>query len=494
MALPVITALPQNGSIVSRWKLTEASGSRADSVGSNTLTDNNTVTGGANQFGEATSDFERGNSEYLSIADGSQSGLDFSTAFTFAWWVKIESAAFMGHFGKYTTTGSQRAYSFQHSTSTQALDIALSSNGGTPWNKGDTVTIGVGEWHHIVWTYKGGNTRSKVYVDGIAKASWTDAPASLHNSTEQFEIGMAADDLSFDGLMQDVVAWNVELTDAEVKSLYGAYFNLPAIASLPQTGSVLSRWPLTEDGGTRHDHVSTNHLTDNNTVLSGAGISEVNASAERSADFEQSNSEYLSITDGSQTGLDPGTNSISYFCWVKLESQPGHSKSYYLGAKWKSGSRGWMFRISEQSDDVDFRIGVYFNDDSGGGDDGNYYNSDDVFTLTLGQWYHIGFTFDAAGTTLKFYKDGVQFSNAETTANNGLKNSTADFRIGGSEFSGAGDYMDGLMQDSIFWSGAALSAAEVLALYELYTALPGGGLVGIERRPMRGVGRGIMRP
>ena len=38
-------------SIVAYWKLEEASGSRADVVGGNTLTDNNTVTGNPGKLG-----------------------------------------------------------------------------------------------------------------------------------------------------------------------------------------------------------------------------------------------------------------------------------------------------------------------------------------------------------------------------------------------------------------------------------------------------------
>ena len=66
---------------------------------------------------------------------------------------------------------------------------------------------------------------------------------------------------------------------------------LPADGDLPQSGSIVSRWFLDEQSGTRSDNTSTNDLTDNNTVLFGTGISEAGASSTDAADFEADNSE-----------------------------------------------------------------------------------------------------------------------------------------------------------------------------------------------------------
>jgi hypothetical protein len=91
MAKPLTSALPLTGNVVSRWYLEEVSGNRADAVGSNTLTDNNTVTSNADipTSGFARSaEFTSANSEYLSITDASQSGLDPAASFSFSVFVK----------------------------------------------------------------------------------------------------------------------------------------------------------------------------------------------------------------------------------------------------------------------------------------------------------------------------------------------------------------------------------------------------------------------
>lgn len=61
-------ATPLYSSLVAFWKLDEASGSRADSVGANTLADNNTVTSATGLLYALASEYVGGNSEFLSIA------------------------------------------------------------------------------------------------------------------------------------------------------------------------------------------------------------------------------------------------------------------------------------------------------------------------------------------------------------------------------------------------------------------------------------------
>lgn len=69
--------------LTSYWRMEEASGSRADAVGTNTLTDNNTVTQQAGKIGFAGS-YTAANSESLSRASNATlttGGVDFSLAY-----------------------------------------------------------------------------------------------------------------------------------------------------------------------------------------------------------------------------------------------------------------------------------------------------------------------------------------------------------------------------------------------------------------------------
>lgn len=83
---------------VAFWKLDEASGQRNDSVGSNHLTDNNTVTQAVGKVGNAAQ-FTRANSEYLSLADNaalSTGDIDFTIA-AWVWFDTVTTGAGAGN-------------------------------------------------------------------------------------------------------------------------------------------------------------------------------------------------------------------------------------------------------------------------------------------------------------------------------------------------------------------------------------------------------------
>ena len=77
--------------LVAYWKLDEESGTRVDSVGSNDLTDNNTVTYDTGKVGNA-GQFTRATTEYLSRADNADLSVG-DIDFTFAGWVYFDSVA-----------------------------------------------------------------------------------------------------------------------------------------------------------------------------------------------------------------------------------------------------------------------------------------------------------------------------------------------------------------------------------------------------------------
>lgn len=225
MPKPLTADLPQSGSIVSRWLLIEASGNRSDSVGSNTLTDNNTVTAGAGLDGAWTNsaDFEATNSESLSVADASQTGLDPAGAFSIAVWVKKESLGNMGLVAKVIASGGPGTsyYRFiNDSNDTVFLDVW---NGSATNSAATSATLSTGVWYHVVCVYDP-STRISIYLNGVRDGhNTTSIPSALPNNTYPFQVGAYQSGLYFDGLMQDVIFWNVALTDAEVARLYSKY-------------------------------------------------------------------------------------------------------------------------------------------------------------------------------------------------------------------------------------------------------------------------------
>ena len=242
---PATADLPQSGSLVSRWLQDEASGTRADIVGSNTLADVNTVGAGVGftDLGAAfdnSADYERDNSENLEITDGSQSGLDFSGDLSFGEFVKVESSpsnATRTIMSKNKTEGGDDfAYKFTYRDSggTKTLRVGLSTNGTTLVEKGVTQDLTVGTFFHISFAYDASAGEVTFYVDGVKVGSTqTGYPTSLRNSAAAFKLGSdggvaSSPNNTWDGLMQDAPIWAAHLSDAEMLAFFTLYGTAPA--------------------------------------------------------------------------------------------------------------------------------------------------------------------------------------------------------------------------------------------------------------------------
>jgi hypothetical protein len=218
------TKIALTDNLVSYWKLDETSGTRYDSTDTNNdLTDNNTVTYDTGKI-ENAAKFTRTNSESLSIADASQTGLDPTGDFSISLWMS-------------KTSDFQMAFVTKEAAGSRALEFMIYSNvnGGKPfcyindtsYVEGTTNLGYAGAWHHIVLTYDyvtSGTSVMKMYVDGSLEGTTSNAVGPLTNSTAAFYIGARGgySDNYFNGLIDEVGYWSRTLTQAEVTSLYNS--------------------------------------------------------------------------------------------------------------------------------------------------------------------------------------------------------------------------------------------------------------------------------
>lgn len=206
--------------LVSYWKFDESSGNAADSYGVNTLTNNNTATYTTGIINNGT-DLEASSSQYFSIADASQVGLDFTTDFSFSFWAKPETISGGSYvIAKCTGLSTQCIYRIILSSTTFNLAIGVNSSAGTSQNfTGITVPIGV--FQHYVLTYDLSAGEASLYINGELHSTLSGFPTSLINSTSPFTIGSNADPSAFfDGVIDEVGAWSKVLTAEEVTNLY----------------------------------------------------------------------------------------------------------------------------------------------------------------------------------------------------------------------------------------------------------------------------------
>jgi hypothetical protein len=207
---PYAISSPFNGhatladDLVSYWKLDEVSGNRADSVGSNTLTDNNTVGSAAGMSGLAAS-FVAANTESLS----------FSGAITT--WTADNSVVFWGY------TNDTTIYRL---FSTVGLPVDMNHSGTTvtaSWRAGSiqrTATTSNAAWHLYAMVQEG--TDYSLSVDGGAFS--TVSGAANIGGSDVLKIGVYADGSThpLNGRIDEFGIWSRALTIDEIVSLYNA--------------------------------------------------------------------------------------------------------------------------------------------------------------------------------------------------------------------------------------------------------------------------------
>lgn len=213
-----------NDNLIAYWKLDEASGSRADSHSTNTLTDSTSTGSAAGKIGLAA-DFELGSNNFLTIADN----VDLSTGdidFTMTCWLNMESQAAIAYIlGKYNTTGNQRAYTLVYVDSTDRLTWRVSNNGTavvdtTADNFGAVPTA---TWMFVVMWHDATANAIGIQVNN-GTANTTAHTTGVFDGTSAFQIGARVGSTTddYDGLVDEVGFWKRILTADEKTALYNA--------------------------------------------------------------------------------------------------------------------------------------------------------------------------------------------------------------------------------------------------------------------------------
>ena len=189
----------------------------------------------------------------------------------------------------------------------------------------------------------------------------------------------------------------------------------------PGTTNLEAWWALDETSGTRVDSHGSNDLTDNNTVLYSSDGIKNNA-----ADFEDTNSEFLSSTDTASLSFTDEDFSIAL--WVKFESVSGYHTLFA-----KSATREYD-AYADSDGKVHWRIGNAAR---------HSLSSDSV---TTGTWYFMAFIHDATNDKAGIWLDDVY---SESAYSGGCTDTaSSDFFLGANH---AGTYIDGLLDEVAIW-------------------------------------------
>lgn len=215
--------------LVSYWELEEESGTRADSYGANDLTDNNTVLYGTGIQGNAA-DCEAGSSEYLSITDASQSGLDLSGSFTISMWIKPESVQVQSSDPRpLAKMGSAGNYQYETVYYGNLTKLMVSANGSSYTADENSTTITAGNWYHLAFAFDAANGSSTRWVNGVRTGTGTNVPTSIYNGNGAFALcaWVGVGGTYHDGLIDEVGIWSKNMGTPSIVELYNSGSGIP---------------------------------------------------------------------------------------------------------------------------------------------------------------------------------------------------------------------------------------------------------------------------
>lgn len=205
-------------SLISYWKLEEASGNRADSHGSNTLTDNNTVTQATGKIGNA-GQFTSASSEYLNSTDNaslSTGDIDF----TFATWVYLDTKGANRRILAKTNNVASSEYILTYRSATDRFDFTI-ADGAIQADANNLGSPSATTWYFIVcWHDSVANTLNIQVNNGTADSSATGGTAPSDTAFD-FQIGRTAGEY-MNGRIDDTAFWKRTLTAAEKTQLYNS--------------------------------------------------------------------------------------------------------------------------------------------------------------------------------------------------------------------------------------------------------------------------------
>lgn len=224
-------------SLVSYYKMDEASGDRADAHASNTLTDSASGVGvGTAKLGANASAFVAADSDYF-IASGS-TVFDVTTGdFSFAFWINSADPATGARILWKRVTATGQGYYVTINASDQIF-VGIADAGGTNYREGNGSTdIADGTYHHVVITWTGSTDATTIHVDGGANeytsSSSVGTVGDITNA-ETFQMGRDGSGVAYlTGTIDEVGFWTKVLSSTEISDLYnaGAGFAYPFTAA-----------------------------------------------------------------------------------------------------------------------------------------------------------------------------------------------------------------------------------------------------------------------
>lgn len=364
-------------SLVSYWPLS----STADVHGSNTLTNNNSVTFASGKVGNAA-DFEATSAnQRLSVADNA--GLSPTGDCWIGGWVQLESVGADREFVSKFGAAGQRTFALLYVNSTTKLRFAASNDGTTAFNRDWTANASAATWYRFdAWH---DDTANLIYfsIDNGTPVS-TSMTGTLFDSTTEFAIGArSGGSIFFDGLVDEVHFAARKPTAAERAAIYnagsGVTYSLPTNSVAPALSGVAAEgrqllcgegsWGTAFGDATYQWYTNTTASTSGGTTIGGATASTYTLTSGESglyvycvvtvtnslgSDSEPSNVLGPVGAAFSTTELEPNETTTALYAWWETGVPASYSGSVYPA----NGARVGLLDLSGNGRHLTTRSGV----------------------------------------------------------------------------------------------------------------------------------------
>lgn len=191
------------------------------------------------------------------------------------------------------------------------------------------------------------------------------------------------------------------------------------------TTDLVAYWHLDEASGTRYDAISTNDLTDHNTVGQNTG------KIDQAAEFEDGNNERLTIADNA--ALSGGDVDFTIAAWVYITT---NENDFVLGKFGAAGDREYRIRYIDTTGNLIWHVSA---------DCTNFDQIDTNTSISLNAWNYVIAWHDATNNEIS-----IQLNNGtvETTAHSGgICDGSEDFSLSTSGTNG----IDGRLDEVAVW-------------------------------------------
>jgi hypothetical protein len=220
------TSVGQRLNVSAHWKLNEASGTRLPTHGS-TATFNLTAsasspTATTGKIGDAAR-FELASTQHLLLSDNAS--ISPTGSFSFSFWVRLTTINANNHILSKFNTAGNRSWLFGCNSGTPnnfSWSVYPDGTNSINCTTVSPVDPQTNTWYHIVCVADVTNDETRLYVDGVERATNTNLTGiSAHDNGSQFRLGGTQSTAAFlNGDMDDVAFYTRALTDADVVFLY----------------------------------------------------------------------------------------------------------------------------------------------------------------------------------------------------------------------------------------------------------------------------------